>query len=150
MFYRKSDVIVLQARTVELVDRGYEDVLVRLLAGRLLEIGEEKINPDDVPHLEAVSAEIVLPREAMGLGDVKFMGGDRRVHRLAGRGIFADDQRDDRRGGGLCAAHRLAAAANGRRGCPTALTSRWRRRFGFLAARKSSTQFSPCNACLLP
>jgi leader peptidase (prepilin peptidase) / N-methyltransferase len=27
-----------------------------------------------VAHLEAVSAEIVLPREAMGLGDVKFMG----------------------------------------------------------------------------
>ena len=31
------------------------------------------MNPDDVPYLEAVSAEIVLPREAMGLGDVKFM-----------------------------------------------------------------------------
>ena len=26
-----------------------------------------------MPYLEAVSAEIVLPREAMGLGDVKFM-----------------------------------------------------------------------------
>jgi len=26
-----------------------------------------------VPHLEAVGSEIVLPREAMGLGDVKFM-----------------------------------------------------------------------------
>jgi leader peptidase (prepilin peptidase)/N-methyltransferase len=32
-------------------------------------------NPDEVPCLEAVSSEIVLPREAMGLGDVKFMGG---------------------------------------------------------------------------
>jgi leader peptidase (prepilin peptidase)/N-methyltransferase len=31
------------------------------------------MNPEEVPHLEAVSAEIVLPREAMGLGDVKFM-----------------------------------------------------------------------------
>ena len=30
LFYRKSDVIVLRARTVELVDRGYTDVLVRL------------------------------------------------------------------------------------------------------------------------
>ena len=73
LFYRKSDVIVLHARTVELVDRGYQDVLVRL-SPSLLEIGEEKINPEDVPCLEAVSAEIVLPREAMGLGDVKFMG----------------------------------------------------------------------------
>ena len=34
----------------------------------------ECVAPDDVPYLEAVSAEIMLPREAMGLGDVKFMG----------------------------------------------------------------------------
>jgi leader peptidase (prepilin peptidase)/N-methyltransferase len=32
------------------------------------------MNPDDVSCMEAVSAEIILPREAMGLGDVKFMG----------------------------------------------------------------------------
>ena len=75
LFYRKSDVIVLHARTVELVDRGYKDVMVRLaLRSGWLEIGGERIDPDDVPFLEAVSAEIVLPREAMGLGDVKFMG----------------------------------------------------------------------------
>jgi leader peptidase (prepilin peptidase)/N-methyltransferase len=73
LFYRKSDVIVLWARTLELVDRGYQNVLVRL-SPSVLEIGEEKMNPDDVPCLEAVSTEIVLPREAMGLGDVKFMG----------------------------------------------------------------------------
>ena len=73
LFYRRSDVIVLHARTIELVDRGYQDVLVRL-SPSALEIGEEKMNPNDVPCLEAVSAEIVLPREAMGLGDVKFLG----------------------------------------------------------------------------
>jgi leader peptidase (prepilin peptidase)/N-methyltransferase len=73
LFYRKSDAIVLQARTVELVDRCYKDVVVRLSLSAL-QIGGEKINPEDVAHLEAVSAEIVLPREAMGLGDVKFMG----------------------------------------------------------------------------
>ena len=73
LFYRQSDVIALQARTVELVDRCYKDVLVRL-SPALLQIGDEKLNPEEVPHMEAVSAEIVLPREAMGLGDVKFMG----------------------------------------------------------------------------
>ena len=73
LFYRRSDVIVLHARTVELVDRGYKDVVVRL-SPSALEIGKEKMNPDDVPCMEAVSTEIVLPREAMGLGDVKFMG----------------------------------------------------------------------------
>ena len=75
LFYRQSDVIALHARTVELVDRGYKDVMVRLaLRSGWLEIGEERIDPHQVPFLEAVSAEIVLPREAMGLGDVKFMG----------------------------------------------------------------------------
>jgi len=73
IFYRKSDVIVLQARTVELVDRCYENVRVRLSPSSL-EIDDEKINPDDVPCMDCVSDGIVLPREAMGLGDVKFMG----------------------------------------------------------------------------
>jgi leader peptidase (prepilin peptidase)/N-methyltransferase len=73
LFYRKSDVIILQARTVELVDRCYKDATLRL-SPSTLQIGDEKINPDDVPCMEAVSAEIILPREAMGLGDVKFMG----------------------------------------------------------------------------
>jgi leader peptidase (prepilin peptidase)/N-methyltransferase len=72
IFYRKSDTIVLQARTAELIDRGYEDVTIKLSPGAL-SIGDEKLNPDDVLHLEAESAEIILPREAMGLGDVKFM-----------------------------------------------------------------------------
>jgi leader peptidase (prepilin peptidase)/N-methyltransferase len=72
IFYRKSDAIVLRARTVELVDRCYRDVLVRL-SPAALEIGGEKMNPDDVACMEAESAEIILPREAMGLGDVKFM-----------------------------------------------------------------------------
>lgn len=73
LFFRKSDVIVLQARKVELADRCYKDVLVRLMPEKL-SIGDEQLNPEEVPHLEAVSSEIVLPREAMGFGDVKFMG----------------------------------------------------------------------------
>ena len=72
VFYRQSDTIVLQARTVELVDRCYKDVVVRL-SPALLQIEEEKLNPETVPYLEAVSSQIVLPREAMGFGDVKFM-----------------------------------------------------------------------------
>jgi leader peptidase (prepilin peptidase)/N-methyltransferase len=73
IFYRKSDAIVLLARTLELADRGYKDVRVRL-SPSALEIGGEKINPADAPFVEAECAEIILPREAMGLGDVKFMG----------------------------------------------------------------------------
>ena len=31
------------------------------------------MDPESVPYMEALSSEVVLPREAMGLGDVKFM-----------------------------------------------------------------------------
>jgi leader peptidase (prepilin peptidase)/N-methyltransferase len=72
IFYRQSDTIALHARTVELVDRCYQDVVVRL-SPTTLQIGEEKLDPETVPYMETVSTEIVVPREAMGLGDVKFM-----------------------------------------------------------------------------
>jgi leader peptidase (prepilin peptidase) / N-methyltransferase len=72
IFYRDSDAIVLVARTAELIDRSYRDVTLRL-SPQFLKIGDEKINPATVPHIEAVCCEVVLPREAMGLGDVKFM-----------------------------------------------------------------------------
>jgi leader peptidase (prepilin peptidase)/N-methyltransferase len=71
-FYRPSDTVVFHARTVELVDRGYANVTVRLSPSRL-RIDDEEIDPLTVPHMEATCSEIILPREAMGLGDVKFM-----------------------------------------------------------------------------
>lgn len=73
LFYRKSDAILLQAKTVEMVDRCYAHALVRLTPARLT-IGHDQFNPEEVPHLEVVTQQIVVPREAMGLGDVKFMG----------------------------------------------------------------------------
>ncbi len=74
IFYRASDAVVLQARTAELIDRGYQDVRVRLaLLAKRLDIGDEKVDAETCQHLEVVTSELVLPREAMGLGDVKFM-----------------------------------------------------------------------------
>jgi len=72
IFYRKTDSVLLEARTVELVDRSYRNVTVRLSPQRL-RIGDEEINPETEPHMEATCSELILPREAMGLGDVKFM-----------------------------------------------------------------------------
>ncbi len=72
LFYRKSDAVVLHARTVEMTDRGYARVPVRLSPTEL-RIGEDRFKPEEVQHLEVVTDEIVVPREAMGLGDVKFM-----------------------------------------------------------------------------
>lgn len=72
LFYRRSDVITLHAEKVELADRCYRDVRIRL-SPEFLQIGEDEFDPEQVPYMEVLSAEIVLPREAMGLGDVKFM-----------------------------------------------------------------------------
>ncbi|HSY19432.1 MAG TPA: prepilin peptidase [Candidatus Acidoferrales bacterium] len=72
LFYRPSDTITLHAHTIELAGRTYQDVPV-LLSPAGLQVGDDKFDPRTVPHMEAVSSEIVIPREAMGLGDVKFM-----------------------------------------------------------------------------
>jgi leader peptidase (prepilin peptidase)/N-methyltransferase len=73
LFYRKSDVITLEAKTVELIDRGYRGVTVRLTPDKL-SIGEDTFDPETIPQMEIVADRIELPREAMGFGDVKFMG----------------------------------------------------------------------------
>lgn len=72
VFYRKSDVIIFEAKTIELIDRCYANVSVRLTPS-LLRIGEDTFNPEEILHMEVVTDQIVIPREAMGLGDVKFM-----------------------------------------------------------------------------
>ncbi|HEY3912878.1 MAG TPA: prepilin peptidase [Verrucomicrobiae bacterium] len=72
LFYRSGDTIKLVAEHVEMIDRCYVKTEVRLQPHEL-KIGEETFDPGKVPHLEAQTDRIVLPREAMGLGDVKFM-----------------------------------------------------------------------------
>jgi leader peptidase (prepilin peptidase)/N-methyltransferase len=72
LFYRESDTVKLEAIRVEMSDRCYQDVPIRLSPSQL-KIGEEAMNPEDVAYLEATTNSLVLPREAMGLGDVKFM-----------------------------------------------------------------------------
>ncbi|MBL9137442.1 MAG: prepilin peptidase [Verrucomicrobiales bacterium] len=74
VFYRVSDALVFHASRLELLDRCYENVTVRLRlrAGRM-QIGEEELDPATVPWMEAMTDEVTVPREAMGFGDVKFM-----------------------------------------------------------------------------
>jgi leader peptidase (prepilin peptidase)/N-methyltransferase len=72
VFYRKSDAITFDAHVVEMIDRCYKSVVIRLTPERL-QIGDETLEPDKVPHLEAIADHMTLPREAMGFGDVKFM-----------------------------------------------------------------------------
>jgi prepilin signal peptidase PulO-like enzyme (type II secretory pathway) len=72
IFYRKSDAISFLAREIETQFGSWRDVPVRLTPSEL-KIGDTKFNPEAVPRMEVVTDRIVLPREAMGLGDVKFM-----------------------------------------------------------------------------
>jgi len=72
LFYRKSDAITLDARTVNLAGHSYHDVPVRLTPASL-QIGSDEFDPAEVAHWEATGAAITLPREAMGMGDVKLM-----------------------------------------------------------------------------
>lgn len=72
LFYRGSDTIHLHATNLELIDRCYSDVPVRLSQHTLF-IGGEKLDPTTIAQMEAVTDQLVVPREAMGLGDVKFM-----------------------------------------------------------------------------
>jgi leader peptidase (prepilin peptidase)/N-methyltransferase len=77
LFWRKSDVIVAAAKRVEMIDRSYFDAVVKISQSSV-RIEQDKFeavefDPEDVRHLEILGSEIILPREAMGLGDVKFM-----------------------------------------------------------------------------
>ncbi len=72
LFYRRSDTIHLHATRLELVDRCYADVPVRLSQHTLF-IGGEKLDPTTIAQMEVVTDQLVIPREAMGFGDVKFM-----------------------------------------------------------------------------
>lgn len=72
LFYRKSDTVAFRASRLEMVDRCYWDMEVRLSPAKL-RVGSDEFDPGTVHHMEAVTSSLVLPREAMGFGDVKFM-----------------------------------------------------------------------------
>jgi leader peptidase (prepilin peptidase)/N-methyltransferase len=73
IFYRKTDAIEVEAERVELIDRCYSQAAVRL-SPHSLQIGGDTFDPESIPQFEVVTDHLVVPREAMGLGDVKFMG----------------------------------------------------------------------------
>ena len=76
IFYRPGDTVRIRATRVELPDRCYQACEVSLaLAAHppLLRVGNDTFDPAEVRHLEVTADQAVLPREAMGFGDVKFM-----------------------------------------------------------------------------
>ena len=73
IFYRPSDEIRLKAKQVRAMGRSWENVEVRLSQSRL-RIGEETFDPEKVTEVKVITDSLELPREAMGFGDVKFLG----------------------------------------------------------------------------
>lgn len=73
IFYRESDKLQMIATQVILPDRCYFNTEV-VLSPSLLTIGKEEWKPEDVPQMEVETDEIIQPQEAMGFGDVKYMG----------------------------------------------------------------------------
>jgi leader peptidase (prepilin peptidase)/N-methyltransferase len=73
IFHRKTDAISFHAREVKIQFGSWHDVPVCLTPSKL-KIGDAEFNPEAVPHMEVVTDQMALPREAMGFGDVKFMG----------------------------------------------------------------------------
>lgn len=74
VFYRTSDTLTFHAARLELIDRSYWNATVRLrLRAGVLKIGDEELDPATVPWMAAITDQVTVPREAMGLGDVKFM-----------------------------------------------------------------------------
>ncbi|MFO1500307.1 MAG: prepilin peptidase [Verrucomicrobiota bacterium] len=72
IFYRKTDAIEVHAGRVELLDRCYANAAVRLTP-KSLQVSDDQFDPESIPQFEVLADHVVLPREAMGLGDVKFM-----------------------------------------------------------------------------
>jgi leader peptidase (prepilin peptidase)/N-methyltransferase len=72
LFYRKSDAITFEAVTIRFAEKTFSNVPVRMTRDQLT-VGTEILNPEAVAEMHATTSRIVLPREAMGFGDVKFM-----------------------------------------------------------------------------
>jgi len=73
IFFRTTDIINIQALTVKVGEQTWENVKVQVSPEKIT-IGDKEFNPESINSMEITTSEIIIPREAMGLGDVKFMG----------------------------------------------------------------------------
>jgi leader peptidase (prepilin peptidase) / N-methyltransferase len=71
-FAREKDKLLLQCDEVRIDDRGYGNVTLDFRYDRVNADGHV-LMLDDVTHISGVTRELVIPREAMGRGDLKFL-----------------------------------------------------------------------------
>ncbi len=73
VFFRDSDRIRFQATTIRVGERAWENATV-VVSEDAIEVNGERIELAACGPIEAVTDLVIIPREAMGMGDVKFMG----------------------------------------------------------------------------
>ena len=71
-FAREKDRLLLQCNEVRIDDREYGNVTLSFRYDRVNADGQV-LMLDDVTHISGVTRELVIPREAMGRGDLKFL-----------------------------------------------------------------------------
>ena len=72
LFSRESDRLLVQCTKVEVAGAQYGQVELTFYYNRLI-IGEKTFELEKLDTISAVAKEIIIPREAMGFGDVKFI-----------------------------------------------------------------------------
>ncbi len=74
VFARASDRIHFHAASLRFLDQSFENVEVRISEGHI-KINDMDYDLGQVGKIEAVTESLVIPREAMGMGDVKLLAG---------------------------------------------------------------------------
>ena len=71
-FAREKDRLLLQCDEVQIDDRKFGSVMLTFRYDRVNADGDV-VMLDDVTHISGLTRELVIPREAMGRGDLKFL-----------------------------------------------------------------------------
>jgi leader peptidase (prepilin peptidase)/N-methyltransferase len=72
LFYRESDAIEFHAKTLRFGDQSFENVTV-IIHEKTLTVSGKDYDLAELGPIEATADLIIVPREAMGLGDVKLL-----------------------------------------------------------------------------
>ena len=72
VFSRESDRLVIKCKEAEIAGVKHREVTITLYYNRLI-VGEETFDLEKLDSFSGIATEIVIPREAMGYGDVKFI-----------------------------------------------------------------------------
>jgi leader peptidase (prepilin peptidase) / N-methyltransferase len=72
LFFRDSDKVRFQAATIKFADKEFHDATVIVREDSIVVNGAKHLLAD-IGSIEATTNEIVIPREAMGFGDVKLL-----------------------------------------------------------------------------